>query len=204
MKITFNGSTNTNGVYVRNAKFKGSDGQIITVDRDTAEYTVDDDGTIQMTWDGCYILDGDNIDFLSIKDQLKGAAFMELEVRDDAPPGYTLSIREAEWEGKNRMNDAGIGTLLLSKEIQELLKGRMERATETGMHVVSVVYKGLITGDTDERTGYFDELVEAEIYADFLHQTYTEKYRTNHLVLIDGNIYKGLDRYGAIKPEKVG
>jgi len=102
------------------------------------------------------------------------------------------------------------GAIILSKEIQDLLKRRICRAEEAGMHVVSVVYNGLVDSLTCERSGFFDELVEAELYGEFLHKTYSEKYKTNHLVFIDGNIYRGLDLDGSLtgkqpkEPERIG
>ena len=100
MRLEFIGTTNKDYVMVNTAKFKLKSGSVITIDRDTTEYT-NEDGKLDMLWRGCYMwaIDDWNIfdDETYITDEkefemLVEGAELELELEDDADEDYWVKI----------------------------------------------------------------------------------------------------------------
>lgn len=100
MRIEFVGTTNKDYVMINIAKFKLKSGSVITIDRDTTEYTIEN-GKLDMLWRGCYMwaIDNWNIfdDETYITDadefaKLVDGAELELELEDDADEDYEVKI----------------------------------------------------------------------------------------------------------------
>ena len=103
MRLIIEGKTNKDTVMINTAKLTLPDGNVLTIDRDNTEYTIED-GNIYMTWDYCYLwavndidiftviayLDGDNEELISILNQGK----LKLELEDDADPDYKVKVKE--------------------------------------------------------------------------------------------------------------
>ena len=103
MILNITGKTNKDYVMINTAKLTLPDGNVLTIDRDNTEYSIED-GNICMNWDYCYLwavndidmfmvnayLDGDNKELISILNQGK----LELELEDDADPDYVVEVDE--------------------------------------------------------------------------------------------------------------
>lgn len=90
MNIDFKAKTNQKYIMINAAIFQTKDGELVTIDRDTTEYTIDDDGTLHMTWRNCYVWDSDKEiavypDSKTIIDVLVHGRLVSLELEDDAP-----------------------------------------------------------------------------------------------------------------------
>lgn len=82
------------------------------------------------------------------------------------------------------------GSISLSKEIQEELEFSHNKAKEGNMHIVNVIFIGVLSKELGHSYGYFDYITEAETYAAWKCEFY-EKLKTSYLILIDGQIHKG-------------
>lgn len=95
MVLHFEGKTNGDSVYINAARFILPTGERIVIDRDTTEYTIVD-GKLSMDWFGCYVWDGEKRNY----DMPTSCVFSNLagvEIEDDAPEDYELSITNACW-----------------------------------------------------------------------------------------------------------
>lgn len=102
MKIYFEGKTNSDIPYINGAYFRLKSGREIFVDRNSTEFTVEDDGNITMTWKGCYEWveewTGEYTEVLLTEEMLKDASFIGLEIEDDAPEEYFFTINGVIWD----------------------------------------------------------------------------------------------------------
>lgn len=103
MILNITGKTNKDYVMINTAKLTLPDGNVLTIDRDVTEYSIED-GNICMNWNSCYLwavndinmfivnayLDGTNEALTSILNQGK----LELELEDDADPDYKVKVDE--------------------------------------------------------------------------------------------------------------
>lgn len=103
MILNITGKTNKDYVMINTAKLTLPDENVLTIDRDKTEYSIED-GKICMNWDYCYLwavndidifivkayLDGDNKELISILNQ----GTLELELEDDADPDYVVEVEE--------------------------------------------------------------------------------------------------------------
>lgn len=103
MILNITGKTNKNYVMINTAKLTLPDGNVLTIDRDETDYSIED-GNICMNWDSCYLwavndidmfmvnayLDGDNEELISILNQGK----LKLELEDDADSDYKVKVEE--------------------------------------------------------------------------------------------------------------
>lgn len=64
------------------------DGKVLTIDRDTTYYTVENN-RISMDWDGLYIWDGGRANY-ELPDGIADAQIVGVDVDDDAPDGYMV------------------------------------------------------------------------------------------------------------------
>lgn len=104
MTIYFTAKTNKDYVMINTAKFTLPNGDVLTIDRNSTEYSIDENGNLEMEWDdcylwainGCHIFDGeayiDNIFELS---ELLENSMLEFELEDDADEDY--EVTEVEW-----------------------------------------------------------------------------------------------------------
>ena len=97
MDMRFTGTTNKDYIMVNAVVFTMKDGNKVVVDRDTTEYTIEEDGKFDMVWRRCYIWDSDN----STKEYLKyGNEYLveeniesaDFEIEDDAPADYEIHL----------------------------------------------------------------------------------------------------------------
>ena len=84
----------------------------------------------------------------------------------------------------------GYGALVLSEEAKKLIQERNDIGDDAGLYTTVVLWESPITKTLDCRGGYFVEIVEAEIYAKFLDETY-QKLGCPYIVFIDGNLHSG-------------
>lgn len=84
----------------------------------------------------------------------------------------------------------GKGSLLLSEEAQKILQERLDIGIKANMHTVAVLWQSPIAGELSCRSGYFIEMVEAEVYANSLEDFY-KKMGVPHIVFINGNLHSG-------------
>lgn len=92
--ITFLCKTNHDYPYVNVAHFRLKSGEMVTVDRSETSWDYNPDtGSLYMAWHGCYIWDGEEERRIP-SGALKDAELLELEIEDDAPDGYRLTVEE--------------------------------------------------------------------------------------------------------------
>ena len=86
--------------------------------------------------------------------------------------------------------EKGYGQMFLSEYMKEEIKRSVEKISETGLHMVHIFYKDVISGTMECRKGYFEGYADAELFA----YEYDEKHKDRHetyLVLVDGELYIG-------------
>lgn len=94
MRIEFVCKTNKPYVMINTLQCQTDKG-IITIDRDETEWTIEDDGTMQMVWSGCYVWDGEEMhypDKRNVKMIAKTIRTIEFELEDDADKDYEIII----------------------------------------------------------------------------------------------------------------
>lgn len=92
MRIEFICETNKDYVMINTIDFRLSTREIITVDRDTTEYSIKD-GRLDMTWRGCYVWDGEHAYYpFGDDDLLKGAEVVSVDLEDDADEDYYVTV----------------------------------------------------------------------------------------------------------------
>lgn len=100
MRLNITGKTNKDYVMINTAKLTLPDGNVLTIDRDNTEYSIED-GNICMNWDYCYLWSVNNIDMFMVKAYLDdneelisilNQGKLELELEDDADPDYMVEI----------------------------------------------------------------------------------------------------------------
>ena len=84
----------------------------------------------------------------------------------------------------------GKGSLLLSEEAQKMLQERLDIGVNANMHTVAVLWQSPIAGELSCRSGYFVEMVEAEIYANYLEEFY-KKMGVPRIIFINGKLHAG-------------
>ena len=103
MRLNITAKTNKEYVMINTAKLTLPDGNVLTIDRDATEYSIEN-GDLCTNWDYCYLwavndidlfinkayLDGDNEELVSILN--KGE--LELELEDDADSDYKVKVEE--------------------------------------------------------------------------------------------------------------
>ena len=90
--IVFKGITNYPYMMVNLLRLKLPDQTILDIDRETTEYSIDENGSFYMEWHRPYVWDGE--DMLPIPtDSLEDASFFELEVEDDADEDYYVTVK---------------------------------------------------------------------------------------------------------------
>lgn len=103
MRLNITAKTNKEYVMINTAKLTLPDGNVLTIDRDTTEYSIEN-GDLYTNWDYCYLwavndidlfinkayLDEDNEELVSILNKSK----LELELEDDADPDYKVKVEE--------------------------------------------------------------------------------------------------------------
>lgn len=105
MRIYFSGKLTMpeEGLMFNCLVLKHENGTTVRIDRDTTWYNIEEDGSFTMEWHSCYLweINGDNVELYLTDDDteyLKEYDFVELEVEDDAPDGYEVTIDEIEAE----------------------------------------------------------------------------------------------------------
>lgn len=99
MRIEFECKTNKPYVMINTLQCRTDKG-MLTIDRDETEYTIEDDGTMSMTWNGCYLWDGEDIHYLSkckAKELVQAIQSVEFELEDDADDDYTVEMEAYRW-----------------------------------------------------------------------------------------------------------
>lgn len=102
MRLNITGKTNKDYVMINTAKLTLPDGNVLTIDRDNTEYSIED-GNICMNWDYCYLWAVNDIDVFMVKAYLDNnqelisilnQGKLELELEDDADPDYKVKVKE--------------------------------------------------------------------------------------------------------------
>ena len=98
MKLYFKGHINGKYPYINTITFRTASGGLIVIDRDETDYTIETDGSFTMEWSGVYIWNGEEPDYLYYdnedEDIFVGAIIESLDIEDDAPEGYKMTITE--------------------------------------------------------------------------------------------------------------
>lgn len=84
----------------------------------------------------------------------------------------------------------GVAQLHLSEEIMGIISNANERAGRLGLHIVHIFNKDVICGALDHRSGYFEQRVEAEIFAQE-HFDRLRKTKATGFVLLDNELFGG-------------
>ncbi len=82
------------------------------------------------------------------------------------------------------------GTLELNEEMTAVIERATERAGRLGLHTVHIFNKDVIDGSLCHRSGYFEEKVEAEIFAKS-HLDRISGQKVTAIILLDNALYGG-------------
>ena len=101
MKIYIKGNINKNYLAIDTIDFITQNGTIFTVDRTSSEYTIDENGMLDMTWKCCYLRAVNGCHIFSDEVYLEGArefeklvkgAKVRVNIEEDADKDYKVSI----------------------------------------------------------------------------------------------------------------
>lgn len=96
MKVEFKGSyknkiTKTSGLWLNTIELKLKTGEVVTLDRDEDEYTLEK-CKANIMFRGAYVWTGEVQDYDLVPEDFDGAEIIGYDVEDDAPEGYDLEI----------------------------------------------------------------------------------------------------------------
>lgn len=98
MIFEFYGTATVDICMINTITFLLSDGREVIIDRDTTEYTVENNN-LSMLWRGCYIWDGGNKNYLDSESEINlffNAKIIDIDIEEDAPENYNVTIYK--WE----------------------------------------------------------------------------------------------------------